>query len=37
MIVVDTNVIAYLALPTEYTSNAEKLLAVDPEWTAPVL
>ncbi len=37
MIVVDTNVIAYLALPTEYTAKAEKLLACDPEWTAPVL
>ena len=37
MIVVDTNVIAYLALPTKYTAKAEKLLAVDPEWTAPVL
>lgn len=37
MIVVDTNIIAYLALPTKYTARAEKLLAVEPEWTAPVL
>jgi len=37
MIVVDTNIIAYLALPTRYTARAEKLLAIDPEWTAPVL
>ena len=37
MIVVDTNVIAYLALPTKYTAKAERLLAIDPEWTAPVL
>lgn len=37
MIVVDTNVIAYLYLPTEYTSHAEALLSRDPEWLAPVL
>ena len=37
MIVVDTNIIAYLALPTRYTASAEKLLAIDPEWAAPVL
>lgn len=37
MIVVDTNIIAYLALPTRYTARAEKLLAMDQEWTAPVL
>ena len=37
MIVVDTNIIAYLALPTEHTENAEKLLTIDPEWIAPVL
>jgi len=37
MIVVDTNVIAYLFLPTEHTESVEKLLAVDPEWAAPIL
>ncbi len=37
MIVVDTNVIACLALPTEFTASAEKLLAMDPEWAAPIL
>ena len=37
MIVVDTNVLAYLYLPGEYTAQAEALLARDPEWAAPVL
>lgn len=37
MIVVDTNVLAYLYLPTEYTPNAEAFLKRDPEWAAPVL
>ena len=37
MIVVDTNVIAYLYLPCEYTAAAEDLLAEDPHWAAPVL
>jgi predicted nucleic acid-binding protein len=37
MIVVDTSIIAYLALPTKHTARAEKLLAVEPEWAAPVL
>lgn len=37
MIVVDTNVIAYLYLPGEYTATAEVLLEHDPEWAAPVL
>jgi predicted nucleic acid-binding protein len=35
--VVDTNVIAYLFLPSEYTAHAEALLVRDPEWAAPVL
>jgi predicted nucleic acid-binding protein len=37
VIVVDTNVIAYLYLPTEYTQKAEELLVHDSEWAAPVL
>jgi len=37
MIVVDTNVIAYLYLPTPYTARAEALLQTDPEWSAPLL
>lgn len=37
MIVVDTNVVAYLYLPTEFTAHAEALLECDPDWAAPVL
>lgn len=37
MIVVDSNVLAYLYLPGEYTHHAEALLQADPEWAAPVL
>lgn len=37
MIVVDTNVIAYLYLPTAYTPQAEALLQRDPDWASPVL
>ncbi len=37
MIVTDTNVIAYLALPSPYTELAERLLTKDPEWVAPLL
>lgn len=37
MIVVDTNVLAYLYLPGEYTAQAEALLERDPQWAAPVL
>ncbi len=37
MIVVDTNVVAYLYLPGELTVHAEALLERDSDWTAPVL
>lgn len=37
MIVVDTNILAYLYLPGEYSANAEALLERDPEWAAPLL
>jgi predicted nucleic acid-binding protein len=37
MIVVDTNVVAYLYLPGELTAKAEALLEQDPDWIAPLL
>ena len=37
MIVVDTNVLAYLYLPGEFTAPAEALLEHDANWTAPIL
>jgi predicted nucleic acid-binding protein len=37
VIVVDSNVLAYLYLPGDHTPNAEALLKRDPEWAAPVL
>lgn len=37
MIVGDSNVLAYLYLPTEFTAHAEALLERDPAWVAPVL
>lgn len=37
MIVVDSNILAYLYLPGEYTPAAEALLEQDPDWAAPVL
>lgn len=37
MIVVDTNILAYLYLPGPQTAAAEALLAAEPGWAAPVL
>ena len=37
MIVVDSNVLAYLYLPGERTVDAEALLEQDPEWAALIL
>ena len=37
MIVVDTNVLAYLWLPGERTAAAERLLKDDSDWNAPLL
>jgi predicted nucleic acid-binding protein len=37
VIVVDTNVIAYLRLPGPLTGAAEQLLAIDEDWAAPLL
>ena len=37
MIVVDTNVLAYLYLPGDYSARAEALLEREPDWAAPVL
>lgn len=37
MIVVDSNVLAYLYLPGEHTAAAEALFEKDPDWFAPVL
>lgn len=36
MIVVDTNILAYLYLPTELSQQAEQLLEREPHWIAPL-
>lgn len=37
MIVVDTNVVAYLYLESEFTAGAEAQLRIDPDWAVPEL
>ena len=37
MIVVDSNVLAYLLLPSDFTPAAEALLRAEPDWAAPPL
>ena len=37
MIVVDSNILAYLYLPSDQTAKAEALFKKDPEWAAPLL
>ena len=37
MIVVDSNVLLYLHIPSEHTARAEALLKRDPAWAAPLL
>jgi predicted nucleic acid-binding protein len=37
VIVVDTNVLAYLLLPGEHTEQAERVFRRDPVWAAPLL
>lgn len=37
MIVVDTNILAYLYLPTGFSEQAELLLLKQPKWIVPVL
>jgi predicted nucleic acid-binding protein len=37
LIVVDSNVLAYLYLPGEHTADAEALLEREPDWAAPIL
>ena len=37
MIVVDSNILAYLYLPTAHTERAESLLRHDADWAAPIL
>ena len=36
MIVVDSNIVAYLYVPGDYTEQAESLLESDPDWAVPL-
>jgi predicted nucleic acid-binding protein len=37
MIIVDTNIISYLFLPSPYSDKASSLYQNDPDWAAPIL
>jgi predicted nucleic acid-binding protein len=37
MIVVDANTLAYLWIPGEFTTLAQKALSLDPDWHSPIL
>lgn len=37
MIVVDTNIISYLFLPSKFSELTEELISKDPHWIAPIL
>lgn len=37
MIVIDTNLLAYLLLPTPHAARADAVLLKDPDWIAPML
>lgn len=37
MIVVDSNILAYLLLPHEFSVEADALFKRDPEWVAPII
>jgi predicted nucleic acid-binding protein len=37
MIIVDTNIIAYLLLPTQYSDSVDALYKMDSNWAAPML
>jgi predicted nucleic acid-binding protein len=37
VIVVDTNVLAYLLMPFEHSPQADKLFKRDPDWAVPIL
>jgi predicted nucleic acid-binding protein len=37
VIVVDTNIVAYLYIESEFTAKSEALLREDPDWAAPLL
>lgn len=37
MIVVDTNIIAYLLLPTPFSEKVDQLYQFDARWVAPLL